>query len=565
MSRLRRIRSVLSGAVAGAAVVGSASIALAESPMDLRVKQLPQRELSTLNMRSAAAEDASVAKKEAPSKAPTSRLEYKAIPTEYRDIKERVVFKTNVGYGLDVSQLSGNVAQTGVAPGDVADAQGNAYADNRNYLLGDAIIGTRGVLMPSLNSYFLSRFQLDAGGGQFTAMNYVYDSDESQALLIRAGYAELDGLGGEKGGVLDSIYLRAGRQYRYGSNRFVANFDGITAAYDHRMAEVSAFFGQRVSLFFNDDPGLLAGAGVKLRGDEIFGYPADLNVDFMRYDAGGDDAAAPIFIEANSRARIAQNTRLYFRGRFIDDGTGGDNSSGVGRLGGQVRQSFGEDLIVIADVQKNFARELAFDYIGASPIDVVNVGQELGLAIGTPQNSTLVGARANYQLTRNFEGYAFYRNRLVKNADESDAFSRPFQEFGLAGSALIGQRLTTTGQYKFRVHDLDANGNLEGSAFDDTTGTGTKQLHELSGEARYNFGKKKASAAFGGYVRVLDIESPYAVLDNDGRGGVRFDVGYWPTSLIRLRTTGEVAQPSQSISADIDAMVSLRVLMEASF
>tara|TARA_R110002096_G_scaffold299503_6_gene494223 strand:+ start:143983 stop:145701 length:1719 start_codon:yes stop_codon:yes gene_type:complete len=572
MSRLGKIRSAFAGAIAGAVVLGGASAALAESPMDLRVKTLPQRELSTLNMRSAAAQEASVAKKEAParaasskSKAPTSRLEYKAIPTEYRDIKERVVFKTNVGYGLDVSQLSGNVAQTGVAPGDVRDAQGNAYADSRNYLLGDAIIGTRGILMPSLNSYFLSRFQLDSGGGQFTAMNYVYDSGESQPLLIRAGYAELEGLGGEKGGVLDSIYLRAGRQYRYGANRFVANFDGITAAYDHRMAEVSAFFGQRVSLFFNDDPGLLAGAGVKLRGEEIFGYPADLNVDFMRYDGGGDDAAAPLFIEANSRARVAENTRLYFRGRFIDNGSGADNASGLGRLGGQVRQSFGDDLIVIADVQKNFARELAFDYVGSSPIDVVNVGEQLGLAIGTPQNSTLVGARANYQLTRNFEGYAFYRNRLVKNAEESDAFSRPFQEFGLAGSALIGSRLTTTGQYKFRVHDLDAAGNAEGSAFDDTTGTGTKQLHELSGEARYNFGKKKASAAFGGYVRVLDIESPYAVLDNDGRGGVRFDVGYWPTSLIRLRTTGEVAQPSQSISADIDAMVSLRVLMEASF
>ncbi len=566
--------TLLRSVVVGATLVSGASVALAESPVDLRVKALPQRELSSLGMRAAVAEEtvesSSESSEESVAGATMSRLDYKAIPTQWRDVQERVIFKTNVGYGLDTSQLSGNVAKTGFAPGDVVDSQGNAYADNRHYLLGDAIIGTRGVLMPSLNSYFLSRFQLDAGGGQFTAMNFVYDSGESQPLLIRAGYAELDGLGGEKGGVLDSIYLRAGRQYRYGSNRFMANFDGITAAYDHRMAEVSAFFGQRVSLFFNDDPGLLAGAAIKLRGQEILGYPADLNVDVMKYSPGGEDGAgggfnAPLFIEANGRARVAENTRLYVRGRFIDDGSGGDNASGVGRVGGQIRQSFGDDLIVIADVEKKFNRELGFDYVGASPIDVVNVGQQLGLAIGTPQNSTLVGARANYQLTRNFEGYAFYRNRLVKNAEDADAFSRPFQEFGLAGSALVGRRLTTTGQYKFRVHDLDASANVAGSNFDDTSGTGTKQLHELSGEARYNFGKKKASAAFGGYMRMMSIESPYAALDNDGRGGVRFDVGYWPTSLIRLRTTGEVAQPSQSISADIDAMVSLRVLMEASF
>jgi len=547
--------------------LGGASVARAESPVDLQVKEVPQRELSTLNMRSAAAEDATVAKKEAPASSSErmSKLHYKPIPTEYRDLKERILFKTNVGYGLDVSRLSGNVAQTGFAPGEVQDAQGNAYADNRQYLLGDAIVGTRGVLMPSLNSYFLSRFQFDAGGGQFTALNHVYDGNDSQPLLIRAGYAELEGLGGEKGGVLDSIYIRAGRQYRYGANRFVTNFDGVTAAYDHRMAEVSAFFGQRVSLFFNDDPGLLAGAGIKLHGDEIVGYPVDLNVDYMRYDAGGDNANAPQFIEANSRARVAQNTRLYLRGRYINDGSGGDNSSGLGRLGGQIRQSFGDDLITILDVEKNFARELAFDYIGASPIDVINVGQELGLAIGTPQNSTLIGLRANYQLTRNFEGYAFYRNRLVKNQEDADAFSRPFQEIGLAGSALIGQRLTATGQYKYRLHNLDGSANVAGSVFDDTSGSGIKKVHEASGEARYNFGKKKASAAFGGYVRLMDIQTPYAFLDNDGRGGVRFDVGYWPTSLIRLRTTGELAQPSQTMSADIDTMISLRVLMEASF
>ena len=120
-----------------------------------------------------------------------------------------------------------------------------------------------------------------------------------------------------------------------------------------------------------------------------------------------------------------------------------------------VRQSLGDDLLIVVDIEKNFAREFAFDYIGASPIDVVNVGQELGLAIGSPQDSTLMGARANYQLTDTVEAYGFYRNRLVKNKDQTDAFTRPFQELGLASSALIGDRLSATGQYKLRVHDLE--------------------------------------------------------------------------------------------------------------
>ena len=106
MSRLGKIRSAFAGAIAGAVVLGGASAALAESPMDLRVKTLPQRELSTLNMRSAAAQEASVAKKEAParaasskSKAPTSRLEYKAIPTEYRDKKSASSLRPTLAMG----------------------------------------------------------------------------------------------------------------------------------------------------------------------------------------------------------------------------------------------------------------------------------------------------------------------------------------------------------------------------------------------------------------------------------------------------------------------------------
>jgi hypothetical protein len=580
MNRLgkRELGSPLLFALAALLAVPGALVAenMHGAPLDLRIKEAPQRELSSLHMRTAAADDVAVKKKSKPkATARKSKLDYRPIPTEVRDIRERILFKTNVGYGLDVSRLSGNAAKTGFAPADVTDRDGNEFADTRQYLLGDAIVGTRGVLMPTLNSYFLSRFSFDNGGGAFTALNNVYDSDESQQLLIRAGYAELDGLGGEKGGVLDSIYFRAGRQFRYGSNRFVANFDGVTAAYDHPMLEVSGFFGQRVSNFYNNDEGLfngdnrtfggvVAGVGLKLRGEEIVSYPADVNIDYLRFNSGEGDPNRQV-VEANSRVRVSDATRVYLRGRFLDDGLDADDSTGVGRVGGQVRQSFGDNLLVILDAEKNFAREVAFDYIGASPLDVVNVGQEIGLAIGTPQNSTLVGLRANYQLNPTLEGYAFYRNRIVKNAEDADAFSRPFQEVGLASSSLIGKRLSASAQYKYRIHSLESGANEAGSDFDDTAGSGVKKMHEVSGEARYNFGKKKADAAFGVYARIYDVETPYAFLDNDGRGGGRFDVGYWATSFVRLRATGEVAQPSQSLAEDIDTLVSMRLLMEASF
>ena len=534
------------------------------STLDLRVKELPQGDLSSLKMRVAAAEEEPKADAEvsaAPTPTRQSKSNLSAIPTDFRDIQERVIFKVNVGYNLESSLQNGDVGRHGFNPEDQIDANGNGYVANRNYLMGDAVLGSNGVLLPSMNTYFLSRFGVDVveGASEFTTLNRVYDAPLGENVLVRSAYAELDGVGG-----MDEIFVRAGRQFRYGSSRFLTNFDGVSAAYDHKAVEVNGFFGQRVSSFFEDDPGIVAGGGIKLRGEELVDYPVDWYIDFLRFDSGNDDLEATQFIETKAKAQVMDGTRVYLRGRLIDDG----EELGVGRVGGQVRHSFNDDLLTILDVEKNFAREVVFDYFGNQSVDVANVievGQDLGLAMLNPQNSTLISARANYMVNKTVETYGFFRSRLVKNADESDGFSRPFNEFGAAISALIGQRLSAGTQYKLRIHDLDENGNVEGTAFDDTTGTGTKQFHEVSANARYNFGKKKAAAGIGGYFRLYDFETPYATVELDGRAGGRVDVEYWPSKIMRLMANGEVAQPSQTFYADIDTLVSFRLMAEAQF
>ncbi len=557
----------------------SAASAQAESGgrrPNLQVKRIPQRELSSLQMRSAQLGDLGQGQRNkssqiesvedsnsASAETDESRLDYIPIPTEYRDIKERVLFKTNIGYGLDSTRLSGRVGQSGFAPGQTVDGQGRAFSEQRQYLLGDAIVGSRGILMPSLNSYFLSRFSFNAGGEAYSASNHVYDADDSQHLLIRAAYAEVDGIGDDPESPLHSLYVRAGRQYRYGASRFVSNFDGLSVAYKHSKVEPSLFVGQRVSLFFEDDPGVVAGVGVKIHGQEIVDYPVDLNLDFLRYDGGA--APARLVLEANGRARLSESSRVYLRGRFVDDGTGGDNASGLGRLGVQLRQSVGRSFLVVADVEKKYASEFAYDFTGNTAVDVVNVGQEFGLAFGKAQGATLLAARINYQLNTKAEVYGIVRKRLVEDKTQGDAFSRPFEELGLAAAGQIGKRLNVSGQYKLRNSELSNASNLPGSAFGDTAGTGISRMHEVSAEARYNFGKKKAHAAFGAYVRIYDIETPYVSLAGDGRGGGRFDVGYWPTSLFRIRASGELAQPSQVMAPELNLLISLRLMLEVSF
>lgn len=551
--------------------LGGESLASAKSGFngaDLRVKRIPRGALSTLQMRTAQNVGSVSSEKAKPIQSTNSprtfsQLQYKPIPTELRDFKERVIFRTNIGYGLDSTRLSGRVGQNGFAPGQIVDGQGREFSQQRQYLMGDAVVGSRGILMPSLNSYFLSRFSFNAGGETFNASNHVYDGDESQHLLIRAAYAEVDGIGDDPESPLHSLFVRAGRQYRYGASRFVSNFDGLSVAYKHEKVEPSVFVGQRVSLFFQDDPGLVAGAGIKFHGKEIVDYPVDLNLDFLRFDGGS--APARLTLEANGRARISESTRVYVRGRFVDDGSGGADSSGLGRFGVQLRQSLGRSLLIVADLERKYASEFAYDFVGSNSVDVVNVGQEFGLALGKAQESTLFSGRVNYQLNDKTELYGLFRKRLVEDESQGDAFNRPFQEVGLAAAALVGKRLHATGQYKLRNTALNSSSNILGSNFDDTAGTGTTRMHEVSTEARYNFGKKKAHAAVGAYVRLYDVETPYRSLSGDGRGGGRFDLGYWPTSVFRIRATGELAQPSQVMASEMSLLVSLRLMLEASF
>ncbi len=534
--------------------------------LDLRVKEMPSAEVSSLQMRVlemrvlADASDTQPTPETstvAPVLTPQLRSSYSPLPQGKRDLRKRVVFKTNVGYGLDMSRSSGLAGVGGLTASELRDAGGNALATQRHYLLGDAIVGSQGILRPSLNTYFLSRFRLDAGGTEFAARQTVYDSSDRLPLQIRAGYAEIKGLGGETGGFLDSIFVRAGRQFRYGADRFVSNFDGLSVAYDHRVASVSSFVGRRVSSFFDDKSGVVAGVGLKLHGDELLNYPIDLNMDYLRFDPGVSLPGRQL-IEAQSRARVARKTLIYLRGRFIDDEASDSLGAGIGRLGASVRQTISHRLLLVVDAERNFAREVNYDYVGASPIDIINVGQSLGLGIGVPVDSTLLGARANYQVTRDIEAYAFYRNRIVHDAAQADAFSRPFQELGLAASSRIGKRVTTEAQYKYRRRTLqvDTEDMFEG---------GSKELHEISAQARYSLGIKKASASFGGYLRINQLETPFVSIQNDSLGGGRFDVGYWPTSLIRVRAEGEIARPSQTLSPDLDALMSVRLVLEASF
>jgi|GEM_PF-2864460 len=633
------------GLVAAAALVFSPVAALAEAPadaveaVDLAVHHTPASLPDSLAMRTAAvgrdrrdrndkavaadSESAVVAQgtEVPPVQRGAATGSYDRIPTSLRDAEERVIFRFNLGYRVDQAGANGDVGLNGAAPGQVNAPDGQSFEEGRQYFVGDLAVGSRGVLTPSLNTYLLANYQFDTdGASQFAALNNVYDARDGGAVLVKAGYAEIDGLG-EVSPALDGLFVRAGRQFHQGAAVFITHFDGLQASYDINGVEVGGFFGRRVSLFLNNaddferpdffgrrqtlrnDPGLLGGANVTLRGQQLLGVPADLDIEYLFFDGGSDleinnVSLARQYLEAASRIKLAGNTRVYVRARLSDNGDRCDGQIllmdptnresndavcqgavdegglGLGRVSVQVRKPFGKKLLAVAEAEHIFDGEAGYDFISPSAIDIVNVGNQIGLGFVPYADTTRLGARVSYAIDRELEVYGFARAQLA--ADSTSGFNETYQELGAAAAANLGRAIDLLAQYKVRLRQLDDDANGEDALFFDTSGSGPTMFQELSGEARYSFGYRKAGQAsmgsyrkatvgLGGYLRVLSLETPFVETTNDARAGARFTGNYWISKMLRVHAAGEIAQPSSTFAPEIGTIVSVRGLLEARF
>jgi hypothetical protein len=159
---------------AGATLVAPRSEAAPDAPMpDLRVHHAPPR----LRMRAAAAPKAAAS--DAPGQgdagktpdntpgntigkatgigagSPAAVTAFSPLPTSARELGERITFRLRAGVSLESAPASGDALRGGAAlPA--------GFADSRPWIVGDAVVGARDLLLPSLGGYLLSSFQFDA-------------------------------------------------------------------------------------------------------------------------------------------------------------------------------------------------------------------------------------------------------------------------------------------------------------------------------------------------------------------------------------------------------------------
>jgi hypothetical protein len=507
--------------VLGSVALGLSAWAKERAPLDLAVHHLPI--VPTLAMRAVDEKAADASEQDRPQAGV-------ALPSRLRDLQEKVIFRFQGGYALE----------------DSAPTQ-------RQYYVGELAAGTRALVMPVLSAYFLSQFHFDReGASSFSALGNVYDQRDGRALLVHAGYAELAGMG-EAGGLWHPLRLRAGRQFRYGAGMFSSQFDGLTVAYETAGIDVSGFVGRRVLSFLDDEPGVLGGASARLRLRPLLDWPMLLALDFVRF------AERRTLAEAEGAALLPRGARVSLWVRFLQS----DQDSGLARLWGRVRLPLGKRLVATLAAEEVFAREDAFDPLSPRPADVADVAESVRLGLPRQQDATRLAARVFATVLPGLEASAFGKKTFV-HGEPQTGFQTSSSEAGLGLFATHRSGWSLGVQVKGRRHELSEADRPAGGAFAATAGAGTRELRELSGEARYRPGAKLGLAVLG-YLRSYDVSTPYADIDADARWGGRADVEVGMSKSLRLKLTGEAAQPSSVLAEELGTLWSARLLAEASF
>ena len=537
----------LIAAILSLAVGQSSSVVaqpVAQPALDLRVHHAPVR----LKMRSSQPKRIAVAQATEPVAANAGVTD--SIPPG-RTLSERITFRVNAGVNLETASTSGTLLRGGYALDD-------SYAASRPWIVGDAMLGSKDVLLPSMNAYLLSSFQFDASRSNNSALPTPVDAEDQQ-LQIRAGYVEW-GRDDRTKGLRNQLWLRGGRQFRQNGGAMFAYFDGATVGWRTPSVQVTGFAGQRVALYIDSLRGVSFGGSVQADLKQARGWPATVALD---YQGLAIDGAVRSLISARSEITLGKKATLNVRARVV----GSDGDLVIGRLGGRLNYTVNRKLLVVADVENRAGGDLAYDLTAPSAVDVVDVSRLLGVGLSAPVDALTVGARADFRAgVREYIG--FVRAEVPRGAVVT-ADRVGFIEAGAALASVIGTRTWANLQYLTRQRSLDDDANQVGGGFANTSGAGVSSLHELAVDAvwRGPTGKngRKWRLSGGGFYRVYSGQTAYAQFENDGRGGARADAQFWFNRQLHLMFGGEFAQASPTMSRDLSSISSVRVGAEAMF
>jgi hypothetical protein len=474
-----------------------------------------------------------------------------------RRLDERLIFRFNLGFGIDGGQASGRPLLSGAALDEGVD-----YAALRSYSFGDLVLGTRGVLFPSLSSYFAGEFRFDQDVAQRTqAVPSVTYSDVTDEVLIRSAYAESQGF--LKSAWLHPIYLRAGRQFKYGVT--VAHFDGLTLGYDTRPVSASLWFGSRVSLYgFGQNPtgpqDEFLGASARIDLSEWSRVPLVFTGDALSY---GDFDHQEIGVAYRWKPDVMVRGSV----RRLD--------SEIARQTLTVWARLSEVTTVTAEVDNRTADDWIYDLI------VMRPNQPRGdprnyLNLGRPLPRVQLDVRAGTVVLRNLDLLLRAAAAIEHDDGDQDApFSPSYVEAGAAVEVRLRRNLRIGSTFLARRYGLDDEVLVADQAgvpdeLPELGATiGDRSFYEGGLGVNYSVGARRFSASGELYGRLYDRQTRYQALEQvetpDFRTGGRFSVEGWASNRLRIKAEYDISISDIDLAPELRGIKTLRVLAEGSY
>ena len=474
-------------------------------------------------------------------------------------LEEKVIFRFSLGFGIDAGQQSDQPPLVG---GELQ--RGVNYAPLLSYGFGDVVLGTRGLLMNSLSTYFASEFRADYSGQlegrEFTGAipSVYYADDDTNKFLFRTGYAEIDGFFERKW--LKPLYLRAGRQFKYGVG--VVHFDGSTFGYETKVLSLNVWSGQRVSLYGFDDlesPPLVVGSGARLDLFEWKRIPLVLTTDTL-------DLEGVTHREYGLAFRWSDDIMIR---------------ASVRRLGGEfARQTLrvwtrlSEVTTVNVDLDNRTEDDWMYDLWMLRPVAPAPGEPRSYLNLGIPLPRLQLAARAGTVILRNLDVLLRAAAAIEHAGENQDAeFSPSYVEAGGAIEVRLRRNLRLGSTFVARRYKRDDREPIlelpEPQPIPDPGDEiGDQSFYEGGIGLDYSVGARRFNAAAELYARAYDRLSPYEEVVTTGfdtHSGGRFSVEGWAQSQLRIKAEYDVSLGAIETAPELRGVKMLRVLAEGTF
>jgi hypothetical protein len=479
------------------------------------------------------------------------------------DFRLKVLFKLDVNYQFDDASTSGAqqlALKKPTLPG--GDAQAAALATRADYLSSDHVLGTEGLGWSHLrlyyNGFLLHRFE---DGASVVFPTAYLKGDQKTAYDVRSGYAEIDGFKDQ--GFWSKVYLRAGRQFRYGAG--IATFDGLTVGYQSSSVEVSLWGGRRSPRFLDDtNPGFVAGADATLHLDGLTRVPVDIAADYLTYINPN--------LTAHHLLLVSGKWRMRTGGKLLVSVSSYDFGGMRGYLGlthplGRVAQ-----LKVYYDLK--IGRDMTYDYISGYGMSAARYFQ-----LPDTQDRSRIGVRFDHEIGRRFEYDVQGTFNVVHGGYTNDpgaaarggwtgptAFDATYEELSVTARVLGPRGFTPEAEYRIRFSQRKTESGL----FSDTSQAGEHQFQEVRGDIRLR-PYTGLSFQVGAVYRVYDYTTRYApsgqelTVENDTTLAGELTAEIWIKRYALLRVRYEVGTDSAAFAPELDLIQTLYATVGGKF